>query len=378
MSHPLRVLHISSGNLYGGIETLLHTVARERNLHPSLSHAFALCFEGRQARELRAAGVELHMLGPARAGRPWSVWRARSVLRELLRGGRYDAVICHSIWPQALFGPVVRTAGVPLVFFQHDALSGRHWLERWARVTPPDLVLSNSRFAASTLVSVYPQVPRRVAHCPLPRPPPELGASERERVRKDLGAAEGDAVIFHGSRMQEMKGQRLLLEALGRLRAVPGWCAWFAGGTQRPDEAAYLEGLRAQARHLGIEGRLRFLGQRSDVPRLLRAADIHCQPNLRPEGFGLVFVEALQAGLPVVTTPMGGALEIVDASCGVFVRPEPGAVALALGQLIEDPQTRVRLGAAGPARAAALSGVGGFLRGMEEALRALSEQEVPV
>ncbi|ABF89766.1 glycosyl transferase, group 1 family protein [Myxococcus xanthus DK 1622] len=378
MSHPLRVLHISSGNLYGGIETLLHTMARERNLRPSLSHAFALCFEGRLARELRDAGVEVHVLGPAKTGRPWSVWRARSVLRELLRGGRYDVVICHAIWPQALFGPVVRTAGVPLAFFQHDALTGQHWLERWARVTPPDLVLTNSRFAAGTLVSVYPQVPWRVTHCPLPMPPPALGASERARLRTELGASEGDAVIFHASRMQEGKGQRLLLEALGRLRAVPGWCVWFAGGAQRPDEEAYQEGLRAQAKHLGIEGRLRLLGQRSDVPRLLRAADIHCQPNSRPEAFGLVFVEALQAGLPVVTTPMGGALEIVDASCGVFVRPEPESLALALGRLIEDPQTRARLGAAGPARAAALCDAGGFLRGMEEALRALSEQEVPV
>ncbi|WIG95070.1 glycosyltransferase family 4 protein [Myxococcus sp. SDU36] len=378
MSRPLRVLHLSSGNLYGGIETLLHTVAREQGLHPPLSHAFALCFEGRLAAELRDAGAELHLLGPVRTRRPWSVWRARRVLRALLRSGRFDAVICHSLWPQALFGPAVRAVGVPLVLFQHDALSGRHWLDRWARVTPPDLVLANSRFTAGTLVSVYPQVPWRVTHCPLPLPPPMLEAPERARVREELGAAEGDVVIFHASRIQERKGQRLLLEALGRLRAVPGWRAWFAGGAQRLDEEVYLEGLRAQARHLGLEGRLRFLGQRSDVSRLLRAADIHCHPNLLPEAFGLVFVEALQAGLPVVTTPMGGALEIVDASCGVFVHPEPEPLALALGRLIEDPQTRVRLGAAGPARAAALSDAGGFLRGMEEALRALAEQAVPV
>ncbi|ATB45465.1 glycosyltransferase family 4 protein [Corallococcus macrosporus] len=377
MSRPLRVLHVSSGNLYGGIETLLHTVAREQGRHPALAHAFALCFEGRLSQELRDAGAALHVLGPARTGRPWSVWRARSVLRALLRAGRFDGVICHAIWPQALFGPVVRAVGVPLVFFQHDALSGAHWLERWARVTPPDLVLANSRFTAGTLASVYPRAPCRVSHCPVPAPPPALAPAERARLREELGAAEGDVVILQASRMQSWKGQRLLLEALGRLRRVPGWRAWVAGGAQRPEERAYLDGLRAQAKQLGVEDRVRFLGQRSDVPSLLRAADLHCQPNVKPEPFGLAFVEALQAGVPVVTTGMGGALEIVDASCGVVVPPEPGALARALAALIENPRTRAALGAAGPARALAVGDAGAFLRGMEEALRALSgPQEV--
>ncbi|MFP2962600.1 glycosyltransferase family 4 protein [Myxococcus sp. 1LA] len=294
------------------------------------------------------------------------------LLRELLRTGRFDGVICHAIWPQALFGPVVRAVGIPLVFFQHDALSGQHWLERWARVTPPDLVLANSRFTAGTLASVYPRAHCHVSHCPVPSPPPALVPTERARLRGALGAAEGDVVILQASRMQAWKGQRLLLESLGRLRRVPGWCAWVAGGAQRPEEVAYLEGLRAQAKQLGVEDRVKFLGQRSDVPDLLRAADIHCQPNVSPEPFGLAFVEALQAGVPVVTTGMGGALEIVDASCGVVVPPEPEALARALAALIENPRARETLGAAGPARASAVSDAGAFLRGVEEALRALS------
>ena len=51
----------------------------------------------------------------------------------------------------------------------------------------------------------------------------------------------------------------------------------------------------------------------------MHAADIHCQPNTAPEPFGLVFVEALYAGLPVVTTALGGALEILTDACGVLV-----------------------------------------------------------
>jgi glycosyltransferase involved in cell wall biosynthesis len=92
-----------------------------------------------------------------------------------------------------------------------------------------------------------------------------------------------------------------------------------------------------------------------DVARLLAAADIHCQPNTGPEPFGITFIEALYAGLPVVTTAIGGALEIVDGSCGIMIElNDPAALAEALGRLIEDRELRTRLGAAGPARATAL------------------------
>jgi glycosyltransferase involved in cell wall biosynthesis len=103
---------------------------------------------------------------------------------------------------------------------------------------------------------------------------------------------------------------------------------------------------------LKIDKRVRFLGQRSDVRRLLAAADIYCQPNTSPDSFGLTFVEGLLAQLPVVTTAMGGALEIVDSSCGVLVQPhDSGALATCLRHLILDPDWRSSLGSAGPCRA---------------------------
>jgi glycosyltransferase involved in cell wall biosynthesis len=369
----MRVLHVYSGNLYGGIETLLRTVAEQQGRLPELVHEFALCFEGRLARELREAGAVLHLLGEVRVSRPWTVLRARRALREVLRRGDYTALMCHAAWPQALFGPVARAAGVPLVFHQHDVLNGRHWLERWASVTAPDLAISNSRYSAGTLAKVYPRTPWRLAYCPVAEPARD---EARAQVRAGLGADAGDTVILQVSRMQELKGQRLLLEALGRLRQVPGWKAWIAGGAQRPEEEVYLEGLRAQAASLGLEERVRFLGQRSDVPSLLAAADLYCQPNLGPDSFGISFIEALYAGLPVVTTAMGGPLEIVDATCGVLVPPEPAPLASALLRLIENAGLRARLGAGGPARARALSDPAAYLHTLEDALRAVAPSEV--
>ena len=90
-------------------------------------------------------------------------------------------------------------------------------------------------------------------------------------------------------------------------------------------------------------------------PSLTPAADVHCQPNSGPEPFGIVLVEALYAGLPVVTSGLGGAAEIVDQTCGVLTAPgDAEAVAAALRSLIQDPSRQRALGIAGPSRAESL------------------------
>jgi len=152
--------------------------------------------------------------------------------------------------------------------------------------------------------------------------------------------------------MEAWKGHQLLLQALSMLKEIPGWTAWIVGGAQRPDELQYMNDLKKASATFGIGDRVTFLGQRSDVPRILAAADIHCQPNTGPEPFGITFVEALYAGIPVVTTEMGGVREIVDHSCGIMVRSDdPGPLAASLRKLIQDVALRRQLGAAGPTRA---------------------------
>jgi glycosyltransferase involved in cell wall biosynthesis len=128
-----------------------------------------------------------------------------------------------------------------------------------------------------------------------------------------------------------------------------------AGGPQRREEEKLLRSLERAAARAGLADRVRFLGQRTDVPDLLAAADILCQPNTSPEPFGVALVEGLAASLPVVTSALGGALEIVDATTGVLVAPgDAAALAEALRGLVDDPARRRALGAAGPARARAL------------------------
>lgn len=349
---PVRALHVYPGNLYGGVEVFLATLARHR--HPGLEHEFALCFEGRLADELRGAGATVHDLGGVRFSRPWTVLRARRRLARALASSPPGVVVCHEAWPHVLAAPVVRRAGLPLVHWVHGVAAPGRWYEALARRSPPDLTLVASRYAATTLHHRFPGASHAVLYYPV-APPPGPDPRARAAVRRELGADEGTVVIVQTSRLERYKGQSLLIEALGRLRDRPGWAAWVAGGPQRPDQVAYLDELRAAAGAAGIADRVSFLGERADVPRLLAAADIHCQPNVGPEPFGIAFVEALDAGLPVVSTRMGGAAEILDGGHGLLVPPgDPGALADALAALIADPAGRARLGAGGPARARAL------------------------
>lgn len=367
----MRVLYVHSGNLYGGVETLLRTLARERGACPAVEAQFALCFGGRLSEELAAEGVKTHVLGGARVSRPRSVWAARRALAELVRREGFDAVVCHSSWSQAVFGPVVRGARLPLALWLHDASAGTHWLDRWARLTPPDLVVCNSRFTAEAARRLYPRARAEVIYSPLSLSslagPPAHAA--RAAARAEMGAPEGAVVIAQVGRMEPLKGHAVHLEALAALRDVPEWVCWQIGGAQRTSEAEYVRGLKGLAARRGVGGHVRFAGERADVPRLLAAADIYCQPNTRPESFGLSLVEALGAGLPVVTTDLGGAREIVDDSCGVLVAPgDARALAAALRRLVADPSARANLGAAGPARARRLCHPAAQLRRLGEVL----------
>ena len=330
---------------------MLATIAVYRDAEPRLTHDFALCFRGRLWDELESFGVRPHDLGKVRLRNPFSVYLARRRSAKLMREQAYDVVITHACWPHIVFGPEVRRTKTRLVNWVHDALTGMHRIERTASKTPPDLAIANSRHTAATICTVYPQVRCEVIHCMIDKP--ALHCDEtRESIRESVGTPAEATVLLQVSRMESWKGHKVLLEALGKIRSNQDWVLWIVGGAQRPSEVAYEAELKALVNKLNLADRIKFLGQRPDVARLMSAADLFCQTNESPEPFGVVFVEALYAGLPVVSSNFGGAIEIVDNSCGVLVPPnDPASLAITLTSMITDKPLRQRLSQAGPARA---------------------------
>jgi glycosyltransferase involved in cell wall biosynthesis len=258
------------------------------------------------------------------------------------------------MWAHSLFAPVIRRSAPRLVYWAHDFMDGQHWLQRWARRTAPDLVIANSAFTAEGVPRVFEGIRPTVLYCPLSIHPLEKPAPRRD-IRGEFGTPRDATVIVQVSRLEAWKGHEVLLDALAQLHDVPAWHCWIVGGAQRSAETLYLESLHRRAAAAGIAHRVRFVGQRDDVRDVLSAADVFCQPNLSAEPFGIALVEALAGGLPVVTAATGGALEIVDASCGAVVAPgNPAALATALRRLIGNPALRRQLGSHGPTRASRL------------------------
>jgi glycosyltransferase involved in cell wall biosynthesis len=368
----VRVLHINAGNLYGGVETLLTTLARYRSLCPGMEPHFAVCYSGRYSQELAAAGVPVYELGGARISRPWTVWQARRRLRELFQTEQFDMVVCHMPWSLVVFGKAVRGAGNKVVFGVHGQPAEPTWLDRMASRFVPDLVIANSHFTADLVGSCFGNAPVQVLYPPVALAETPDADDWRRSLRRKEGVEEDAVVILQASRLEPWKGHLIHFHALAQLKDRSKWVCWIAGGAQTPEEERYLRELKRAAEQLGIASRLRFLGQRSDIPKILAAADIFCQPNLGPEPFGIVFIEALWAGRPVVTTAMGGPVEIVDESCGFLVEPgNASALAAKLGDLVEAPHLRARLGQCGRARARQLCDPAQQMQMLEQHFRRL-------
>jgi glycosyltransferase involved in cell wall biosynthesis len=193
-----------------------------------------------------------------------------------------------------------------------------------------------------------------VVPCPVMVTPPD---SNRAAMRRAFDTPPNDLVVLIASRLQSWKGHLTLVDALAEVKRVrQDWTLWIAGGAQRPGERAYVTRLQSHARDVDIDDRMRLLGERSDVPAVMGAADLLCQPNDAPEPFGVVFVEALACELPVITVRDGGAADILDERCARFVTSrDPHGLAQILVQLMARSDDRKAMTRAGVERAAAFA-----------------------
>ncbi|MCZ7934671.1 glycosyltransferase family 4 protein [Agrobacterium leguminum] len=160
------------------------------------------------------------------------------------------------------------------------------------------------------------------------------------RLRAELGLGPQPLVGLFG-RLSEWKGQHVFLDAIAAMEGVQ---AVIVGGALFGQEA-YETRIREQASRLGLDGRVRFLGFRPDVPELMAAMDVVTHTSIVAEPFGRVVVEAMMCGRPVVATRGGGVTEIIrDGETGLLVPPgDASALAAAIGCVLSQPALAERL-----------------------------------
>ncbi|HBK86978.1 MAG TPA: hypothetical protein DDZ53_13200 [Firmicutes bacterium] len=171
-------------------------------------------------------------------------------------------------------------------------------------------------------------------------------AADGTAWRKQLGLADSVPVIITVARLASVKGLQYAIAASAELknRGLP--FTWLFVG-QGPELAS----LQAQAKELGLTNEIRWLGFQEDIPGLLAAADVFVLPSLQ-EALGLVVLEAMAAGLPVIASHVGGIPELInDGQQGLLVLPADSAeLARAVAPLLADKEQAARLGTAGRKR----------------------------
>ncbi|WP_407554604.1 glycosyltransferase [Streptomyces sp. Pv4-95] len=165
-------------------------------------------------------------------------------------------------------------------------------------------------------------------------------------------------LLLQLGRLVPRKGAAIAVAALARL---PEAELVIAGGppVEDIDKDPEVQRLRVLSRAAGVTERVHFAGgvPYEDVPALLRAADVVLCPG-DYEPFGMVPLEAMACGTPVVATAVGGQLDtVVDTVSGLLVPPgDPSALAHAIGELLADPEHRAACGVAGRRRVLARYG----------------------
>lgn len=169
---------------------------------------------------------------------------------------------------------------------------------------------------------------------------PVLGREVRNEVRIDLRIPEDAVVLIIVGRLALDKGHLDLLEALDSLSAATTDQVYLLVVGDGPDS----ERIRDRAAKLrAVQARL--LGRRMDVQRLLAASDVFVLPSLH-ENMSNAILEAMAAGLPVISTRVGGTTEILSQGGGILVPPsDQSSLAVALDESLTDPVLRKRLGA---------------------------------
>lgn len=298
--------------------------------------------ERRGVRVARAGTLAMKHSVPLCPSFPWQLWKERA-----------DCVVLHEPNPVAGCSVFLHNPAPRLVVWHHADLLRPRWapatygrIQRALYRRAECVIVSSPRLAAD---SALVQEARRVAVIPFGIDLERYRGADPSRtaaIAAIKSRAGGPVVLFVG-RLVYYKGVHVLIDAM---KDCPGTLVLVGDGPLEPE-------LRARAAALGMADRVIFAGRvaDADLPAYFQAADVFALPSIaRTEAFGVVQIEAMAAGVPVVSTnlPTGVPWVNQDGVSGVIVPPDDaGALGAAIARLLTDASLRARLGRAASDRA---------------------------
>ncbi|MCI0463332.1 MAG: glycosyltransferase [Gemmataceae bacterium] len=343
------VCQLLHGLRVGGAEVLAARLAQQ--LRDRFRFVFVCLDElGTLGEQLRDEGFVVEVLG-RRAGVDW---RCSLRLANFLRRQRVALVHAHQYTP-FFYGITARLmCHRPAVLFtehgrhQPDYPRPKRMVANRLLLTSRDRVVGVGEAVRQALIENEGIPPRRVGVVYNGIDTEAFnGHSERASVRREIGVGDGDWMMIQVARLDYLKDHATAVRALERvLRHRPD--AWLVLVGEGPEEAK----VRQLARDRGVEQRVRFLGLRTDVARLLAGADLFLLSSVS-EGIPVTLIEAMAARLPVVSTRVGGVAEVVeDGQTGLLAPPgDDAGLAEKILHLAADPELCRQFGQSGRERA---------------------------
>jgi len=337
----------------GGAEQLLRALLRCGRSAKGVSWQVAFLEDGPLRAEFDALGVPTTVVaaGRLRQGGRYAATVAR--LARLFRRERIDVALSWMVKAHLYAGPAAWLAEVPALWYQHGIPQSAGWMDRLATLIPARGVVACSEAAARVQRRRWPVRTVRTVH-----PCVELDRFDPERLpppaeaRRRLGLPEAGPLVGIVGRMQRWKGVHVFIEALPKIMdAHPDVHGVVVGGRHdlEPDYADHVEAL--VARH-DLADRLTLAGFQENVPLWMQAMDVVVHASER-EPFGMVIVEAMALGKPVVAGARGGPREIVTEGENGLLAPYGNAEALArqVRRYLDDDAFRRSVGEAACRRA---------------------------
>ena len=276
-------------------------------------------------------------------------WSCLAAVRDLVE--RVDPRVLHGNTPHTnlVAAWVGRRLRCRVVWHERTLPGPREWdADLWFR-SLPDRIICNSAAVARRFGGADGQVVVIHNGVPLQRFYPGSGGAA---VRRELGLSPEEVAVGIVGNFSPWKNHELLLRSAALLGAGLVHVRFFVvGGEVFPENRGREATLRAETRRLGLEGRVSFLGVRTDMPAVMDALDVLVSPA-EVEACSRAILEAMASGTPVIGADAGGTPElIVPGKTGLlFQAGDAHALATALRRLIEDARLRKAMGEAARAR----------------------------
>ncbi|MDB5429452.1 MAG: glycosyl transferase group 1 [Caulobacter sp.] len=323
---------------------------------------------GRMVARLEADGGRLAQM-PLQSKNPLTMLGNAARLIDLIRREKVSLVHARSRAPAFSALWAAHATKTPFIATYHGVYNARSALKRWynAVMTKGDLVIANSEFTRQHVISEHHMPPEKVVAIPrgvdLTRFEPGLVSGARvDRLRASWGVSTGERrlKILLAGRLTRWKGQRLMIDALAKLKTLgdENYLLLLVGDDQGRD--AYRAELEAAIAAAGLQDAVKLLGHCEDMPAAYLIADLALAPSLTPEAFGRTAVEPQIMGRAVIAADHGAAREtVVRDQTGWLVAPgdvDAWAEALEVACKV-GPGRRATMGAAGRLRAIKLYSV---------------------